>query len=101
MPEPLSFADDDREWVRLKWATIRDHHQKADRAAAKWRKVSAEINDYLDRTGITDVVQRARIRKESLALKDAVDDVQWFRAEANAHSHDLNLYLKLKEMGLL
>lgn len=100
-PEHLFFANTDIEWVRRKWALIREYHQIADRANAKYRRISAELNDYLDRSYITDMVQRARIRGESLPLMDAIEEGAWFRREAQAHAEDLGLYLKLKELGLL
>lgn len=99
--ETLFFADTDIEWVRRKWAIIREYQQKADKANAKYRQISDEIDDYMDRSGITDVVQRGRIRGDSLPLMDALGDGQWFRNEAQAHIDDLTLYLRLKELGLL
>jgi hypothetical protein len=85
------IADMDREWVRRKWALIRAAHQTADNAYNQWRRVSAEIDDYLD----------AHVRSESLTLRDHYETMQWMRGEAHAHASDIDLYLKLKEWGLL
>jgi hypothetical protein len=95
------IADMDREWVRRKWALIRAAHQTADNAYNQWRRVSAEIDDYLDAHGITDIVQRGHVRSESLTLRDHYETMQWMRGEAHAHASDIDLYLKLKEWGLL
>jgi hypothetical protein len=99
--ETLLFTDTEIKWVRRKWSIIREYHQKADQASAAYRRISDEINDYMDRGGTTDIVARARIRGESIPLADANGDGQWFRAEAQAHTDDLNLFIKLKEVGLL
>lgn len=99
--ETLSFTDTDFEWVCRKWAIIRDFQQKADNAFAKSRRINDELNDYLDRNGVRDIVQRANIRQQSIPLLEAAEDLWAFRREAQAHMEDLNLYLKLKEVGLL
>jgi hypothetical protein len=99
--ETVFFAENDREWVRLKWEKIRTSMQEADRAGNTWNRISAEINEYMDRKGITDPLQRAKVKSESLALKDAFELGQFRRGEARAHMEDLNTYLRLREMGLL
>lgn len=99
--DAFNLAETDREWLRRKWAIIREAHQEADKAIRKWRRLSDEVNDYLDRSGVTDIVQRAKIRSENLGLKDALGAGEWWRNEARAHSDDIQLFLRLKEMGLL
>lgn len=99
--ETVFFAENDREWIRLKWETIRKSMQEADQAGNKWRRISAEINEYMTRKGIMDPVQRAKVKGESLALKDAYEVGQFHRNEARTHMEDLNTYLRLREMGLL
>lgn len=100
-PGSLYFAENEREWVHLKWGRIRDAMQQADTAVNKWERLSDEVNTYLDAHKITDIVQRTNIRGENLALSDALATGQWFRGVAQAHVDDLNLYLRLKELGLL
>lgn len=98
--EAVIFADVERQWVDAKWQLIRDAQHKADQAVAKWRRLSDEINSYLDRSGVQDVVQRAKIRNENLALTDAFGASTWFRKEAEVHIADLDMFLKLKKMGV-
>lgn len=99
--EAFSFQGNEQEWIRLKWQIIRDAMQTADKAIDRWRRLSAEVNDYLDRKGITDMVQRSKIRGENLSLGEALSTCDWYRAEAQVHMDDLSLYLRLKERGLL
>lgn len=100
-PGAVYFAERDRQWVEYKWAIIRDAQQQADKAVKKWRRVSAEVNDYLDTKGITGIVERSKIRKENLTLPDLLETAKWFRNEAQAHMADVSLFLQLKEAGLL
>lgn len=100
-PETVFFAKRDREWVAAKWRLIRQAQQEADKAIAKWRRVSDEVNTHLDSHHITDIIQRGRVRGENLSMQDAMSTAQWFRAEAQAHIADVTLFLRLKEMGLL
>lgn len=73
----------------------------ADQCNNKWRKLSDEVNDYMDRKGLTDPVQRVKVKGENLELADLFANGKWWRQEAQAHTDDLNLFLRLKEMGLL
>jgi len=59
------------------------------------------INVYLDQSGIVDIVQRARIKGESLPLKDALEKGKWHAQNAQRHIDDLMLFLKMKELGVL
>lgn len=99
-PEVFYFAETDRKWIARKWALVREYMQRADQEVNKWDRISGEINIYLDSHQITDSLQRARIRGESMALSDAFAAGNWFRSVAQAHMADVNLYLKMKEMGL-
>lgn len=99
--ETILLAEKDREWIQAKWRIIREYHTKADAAVNKWRRISDEVNDYLDSKGVTDVYERSRYRLDSLALRDALEVSTWHRNEANAHIADVNLFLRLKELGLL
>lgn len=90
-----------RQWVSLKWQQIRAAQQKADVANNDWSRINAEINDLMDRQGITDIVQRAQIKGASLPMKDALATGEWHSRNAERHIHDVTLYLKLKESGYL
>lgn len=99
--EIFLFNESDREWVRRKWELIRAYHTTADKCSNRWRKLSDEINNYLDRSGITDPKARAALKGENLELADLFANQGWFRKEAQAHTTDLMLFLRLKEVGLL
>jgi hypothetical protein len=92
---------DEREWVAKKWRLIRRSQRFADQADEDWVRVNDEINDYLDRSGVFDVVARVREKNVSIALTDALDVGSWHAANARRHIDDLSLFLRLKELGLL
>jgi hypothetical protein len=100
-PGRLVLGPDERQFVSAKWKKIRKSQRLADRASNRWEQISAELNDYLDRSQITDIVVRARTRSTSIALIDAYDDGKWHSANAQRHIDDLALFLRLKELGLL
>lgn len=98
---PIFFSAQDREWITRKWAIIRDANTKADKAVNDWRKLSDEVNDYMDRAGITDPVQRTKVKGENLALADLFALGKWYREEAQGHIADVGLFLELKRAGVL
>jgi hypothetical protein len=91
----------DREWIMLKWDKVRAAQQRADKAGNRWNKLNDEINDYLNRECITDLVQRDKIKSESLPLKDALEEGKWHSAEAQRHIADVQLFLRLRELEIL
>lgn len=99
--QAVSLTTDERLWVNRKWAKIRQAQQKADKSNLEWTGLSESLKSYLDASGITDVVQRAKITNESLALQDALETGKWHSAEAQRHIDDLMAFLKLKELRLL
>ena len=100
-PDQIFFSANDREWITRKWTIIRDAQQKADKAVNDWRKLSDEVNDWMDRTGLTDPLQRAKVKGENLTLNDLFALGQWYGKEAQRHIDDVNLFLHLKQVGLL
>jgi hypothetical protein len=97
----IRLESKDLEWINKKWIQVRKAQQLADQANNDWKRVSAEINSYLDRSEIRDPVQRMRIRNESLALKDALDVGNWHSRNAERHIADVQLFLRLREMEVL
>lgn len=97
----MDLKPDEKEWLRLKWIKIRKSQQTADQSSNNWNRVNGEINRYLDDSGITEVVQRAKIKSESLALKDALETGKWHANEAQRHIDDVQLFLRMKELGVL
>lgn len=99
--ERLRLSQDERKWLRLKWGKIRKSQQVADQSSNNWNRVNSEINRYLDDSGITDDVQRAKIKSESLALKDALETGKWHASESQRHIDDVQLFLRMKELEVL
>lgn len=90
----------DLRWVALKWQEIRDAQMLADTANIDWKRINAELNAYLDSSGETDIVQRDKIKGASLALKEALAVGDWHSRNAERHIADVQLFLKLHEMGI-
>lgn len=96
-----SFTETEREWVSRKWALIRASQQAADKCNNDWQRINAEIIDYLDRSHVTDWLERIRIKSQSLSLDDALTSGRWHAQNAQRHIDDVQLFLRLKELGLL
>jgi predicted 2-oxoglutarate/Fe(II)-dependent dioxygenase YbiX len=97
----MILDDAERRWIKLKWAEIRKAQALADASNSKWKSVNAEINAYLDAHNILDVVERDRTKRESLALKEALSAGRWHADNAVRHIHDVNLFLRMRELGVM
>jgi hypothetical protein len=97
----LNLSEGEQIWAVKKWARIRESQRKADEAGNDWTRLNDELNTYLDRSSVTDLVQRARIKSESIRLQDALGTHAWHRDEAQRHIADLDLFLRMKELGVL
>lgn len=97
----VELKADEQLWLRRKWAKIRTSQGKADSASNSWNELNDAVNVYLDQSGIMDPVQRAEIKGKNLGLKDALATHKWHAEEAQRHIDDVNLFLRLKEMGAL
>lgn len=97
----MILEDVEREWIRKKWAEIRKAQQLADESNSKWQRVNAEINRYLDESGILDVVQRDKIKRENMALKDALSVGNWHSRNAERHIADVQLFLQMRDLGVI
>jgi hypothetical protein len=101
VPGVLGITGDERLWVAAKWDLVRRSQMAADKATNDWHRIGDEIDDYMCRAGITDVVQRDRVKGESLSLRDALETGKWHAANAQRHIDDVLLYLRLKELKLI
>lgn len=99
--EGLKLADRDVAWLRAKWRNIRESQQKADRAARDWSSLNDAVNRWLRDHYIDDPVQVTKIKGENLGLKDALSSHRWHSDEAQRHIDDVNLFLRMKELGVL
>jgi hypothetical protein len=106
----IQLSPIDREWVQKKWRLIRESQVKADKANADWNRINDEINDKhrrdnqrrIDRGDfpLSDIMI-AEAKSASLALQDALATGNWHSRNAERHIHDVNLFLQLKQMGIL
>lgn len=100
--EPKIHLDaTEQKWVKLKWTEIRLAQKAADKANNEWAVINDGINDYLDRSGITDIVQRANIKGNSIPLGDALGTGSWHARNAERHLMDLQVFLKMRELGVM
>jgi hypothetical protein len=96
----LRISPAEKIWIDRKWAAIRESQQKADDANNDWKRINSAINEYLDRSGVEDIVQRAKIKSASIPLKDALAMGSWHSRNAERHIHDVNLFLRLRELEI-
>lgn len=96
----MKLSKDERRWISLKWREIRNAQQLADRANRRWKELNDAVNSYLDRMGINDPVQRMRHKEVNIALKDELATGNWHSRNAERHIADVQLFLKLRELGV-
>lgn len=97
----LRLTPDEQLWLRQKWRRIRQSQHAADLGTNEWAAINKALNDKLDAEGVRDIVQRTKVKGASIALKDALETGKWHSAEATRHIQDVQLFLRLKELGLL
>lgn len=106
----MNLSAEEIRWVRRKWATIRASQTAADKANSEWQdlnaaiKIKHEAEDlHRRRSGrpeMTDLM-KAQAKDASLPLKDALATGNWHSRNAERHIHDVTLFLRLKELGIL
>jgi hypothetical protein len=85
-------------WVKRKWDLIRNSQRKADEANNEWTAFNELLNErYRDETPD----QKAKLKGANLILKDALATGAWHSANAQRHIDDVQLFIKMKEVGLL
>ena len=107
---PDGWSQKDLDWVMAKWLLIREGQQKADKANRDWERINASIMSTVHFTNI----RRAKSGREpmsdlmiaetlsaSLPLQDALSTGDWHSRNAERHIADVNLFLRLKELGIL
>lgn len=97
----IRLTSDEQTWLRKKWSNIRESQQRADRSSREWNRLNEGVNEYLDKSGVTDVVQRDKIKGQNLTMKGALATHAWHAAESQRHIEDVNLFLRMKELGVL
>lgn len=110
MNRPEGWSDAEVKWVERKWAKIRESQIQADKSSNEWNEINNAIKDKHAREDarraeigqfpLTDLM-KAQEKDASLPLKDALATGNWHSRNAERHIHDLQLFLKMKEMGLV
>jgi hypothetical protein len=100
-PGIAKLTPDERTWVGLKWTKIRNSQMIADREGNAWTELNAALNAKLDAEYVHDVVQRDKVKGQSLALKGHLQTHAWHRDEAQRHMADVALFLQMKDMEVL
>jgi hypothetical protein len=110
MRTPDGWTEPEAKWVMSKWAEIRRAQILADEANNRWKRINAAINEKHStesarREARGDFAKsdlmKAQEKEASLPLKDALSMGNWHSRNAERHIHDVNLFLKLKEIGIL
>lgn len=71
-----------QEYINLQWRLLRQANAKAADFSRKWNAQNEAMNDWLDRSGITDPVQRAKRKADNLALLDLFGAWDFWQREA-------------------
>ena len=77
---------------------LRQAMQKASEASAHWEQVSAEVNDWMDRSGMTDIVERTGVRDKNLTLKSAFSKATFWQQECIRFASAVSALKDFKEM---
>lgn len=91
----------DRKWMRAKWQLIRESQIAADKANNEWKAMNESVNEWLDTMAVTDPLQRAQRKSTNLALSESLSTGNWHARNAERHIHDVNLFLRMRELGVL
>lgn len=81
------LSNDHRKYIGDLWKAMRASVQQAREQDRRWNRINDELNDLLDRKGDTDIVQREKIKGDSLALKNAYAAGQWHQGTAQFYAN--------------
>lgn len=88
------------EYLRSLQKYMQEAVKKTQRYDAKWNKLNDEIDDYLNRSGITDLQQRSEIKMASLPLQDAFGAGKWWREKSQYLASVISAECALRGWGL-
>lgn len=78
----LEFTPDQQEYVYQQWVLLRQANRKAAYYSREWNSINDGINVWMEERGITDIVQQARIKEQSLPLQGAMQAWSFWEREA-------------------
>lgn len=79
---------------------MQDATKETQRQDALWNRLNDEINDYLDRSNITDTKQRASIKASAIRLNDAYQAGMWWRGKAQYLAGVISAECAMRDWGL-
>jgi hypothetical protein len=71
-----------KEYISLQWRLLRQANAKAADFSRKWNVTNEAVEDHLNRAGVTDIVQRAKVKRENLTLAGYMDAWSFWEREA-------------------
>jgi hypothetical protein len=89
----------DEQYLQWLHAQMREAVRETQRLDGVWKQLNAELNDLLDRQGETDIVQRTKVKGQSIALSDALNGGKWWREKAVYLASVLQAELAWKDSG--
>lgn len=97
MANPTPNHDD---YLRRLRTMMQEAVRETQRLDAKWNRLNEEINSYLNTQGVTDIVQRDRVKSQSLPLQDAFGGGKWWREKAVYLATVIQAEIAMREAGL-
>lgn len=73
-----------KDYVHLLWTKVRFHTKEMIDAYYEWQRRSDEINDFIERSGITDIGERNNVRGVNLGLQGAYSRWQYHQGNVIA-----------------
>jgi hypothetical protein len=67
---------------------------------AEWNRINDEVNDFLYRSGETDIVQCTKVKAQNIALADALGAGNWWRAKASYLAQVIQAECALRQAGI-
>lgn len=97
----MKVTDQERSWLRSRWALLKRAQQKADLASTKWNEMNDALTVWFLRKGIRDPNQIAKIKAPNLELKDQFAAWDFHQRDANRYSSEILAFKAMKDMEAL
>lgn len=103
IPKARVEEDPYRRTLRKLREMMREAVFETQKYDAKWKRINDELNAKLDHDGEFDIVQRNKVKAQSLALQDALGAGNWWRSKAlylaNVIQAEISLNVELRKGG--
>lgn len=95
---PRGWTPEEIIWVRSRWQMICEHQSKATRESRQWNRLNAALKE---RYSSLTAIDRDRRIADNEQLKDYFGAHKWHAAESQRLIDHVQLFIKMKETGLL